>query len=941
MGKRASFRLGSAVWAVAIGICAVVPGPALADETGEAIVVTGSRLVGLKDENSTAPVTVLSPDELVAASPSTLAEALRVLPFVIPGGGPAAGGGIVGGQNFLNLRGLGNDRTLVLVNGFRFIPSGANSLTDINLIPEGLVSGVEIVTGGASAAYGSDAVAGVVNFKLDTRFEGVKLHGYRGISQRGDNAEVKLQATAGFAALDDRLHVVLSADHFRNDGVTGDARAFRRKAQGQIRNPSGSPALVHAQDLRTPYTPGGLVVTGAGGSAANNALISGLMFGAGGGTSPYDYGAFSTTRLTTNGTQDGGDGFRASTGQDIIRPLRRDVLFGHATLAVTDRLTLEAEATWGKDKAVFANSPNLATLTIQRTNPFLAAAAPALVGRMTELAVPRFSLNRLILERGPTVSTIGYEAHRELVGARLDLFGLDWSAFYQQSRNVNRARVDNNLITANLSRAVNAAIDPASGAPVCADLLSADPAVRANAAGCVAFNPFGAGAPSQAALDYVTGTSSSRGVTTMKVFDATVTGTVPFLRAMPIAFAAGYSWRRQTAEIVADPRAIAGGWRVNNQPNFFGRYSISEVFGEMQVPLLQDTSFAKSLDINLAGRRTRYSTSGGVNTWKAGVNWAVNDWLRLRGTRSRDIRAPNLDELFASGRQTNIAITDSLTNQSYNAVPVKTFGNLDLRPEVADTWVLGAVLTPSRALTVSADYWSIGIEGAIRTLSANLVVDQCNLSGQTSPICSFVTRDPVTRAIIGARSSPVNLSQQKSRGIDMQLTWDLLPEAEKDDDALTLRVLTTYTINNRVASPLVTNPVDDAGNIVAQGAPSGTSISSIPRLRANASVDISRGLFGAYLQARYIHKFTWDKTKVLGVDTDFNRVPAQVYFDAELRFHPAVADQDIELYLNVQNLLDHDPPYSPIPGNSTPLPSQPVLYDQIGRMFRVGIRAQL
>lgn len=902
------------------------------------IVVTGTRLDARDVVDNPVPVLVLDRQDLVAA-PGTLAEALQIQPQVVPGGGPAAGGGSDGGQNFLDLRGLGNDRTLVLLDGRRFIPSGPNGFTDVYLIPEALVSQVNVVTGGASAAYGADAVAGVVDFRLDTAFTGLRVNGYSGISQRGDNAERKVTAAAGFGAIEERLHVVVSAEHYDNAGVPGDRRAFRRTAPGQIQHEGDGPDLRMASDVRTPYTPGGLVVIGRGSDRAANEAISGLMFEPDGTLSPYDYGRFGTTRLSTNGLQDGGDGFRASTGQDVIRPQERSLAFAHASYAVSDALTLDLEASRARSDSTFSNSPNRDKLRIGRDNPFLAEKAPELVGRMDALGVTGFTLNRMILERGPTLSRFRFKAGHELVGARLSALGLEWRATYQHARNAVLNTVANNLIPENLDRAIDVVAGP-DGTPVCADTLSADPDTRAAAAGCAPFDPFGFGAPSQAALSYVTGTAVARGVTTMHSFDGQVTGRFAGLGAEPVAFAAGVNWRELKSRITADQRSTQGGWRVRNQQDFSGRTTVREAFAEIRAPLVRDRAIAHSLDLNLAARVIDYANSGVVWTWKAGLNWRPSRSLRLRATRSRDIRAPSLEELFATGRQGKATIADSLTGQTYSDVPVLNLGNSTLRPEKADTWVVGVDFEPTPRFRASLDYWSIDIAGAIREIAAAQTVEQCNLSNQTLPICSWIVRDPVTRAILQARVSPVNLSSQRARGMDFQLNWQ--PQKDwlglGDEDDASLRMIASYAIRNQARSPLIADSVDDAGNLIAQSAPSGSRIASLPRLRVNTALNVRRGPWEVYLLGRYIHSFTWDKTRTLGIDTDFNRIPAQFYVDSEFSVHPRVGSKEVELYLNVQNLLDHQPPYSPVPGNSTPLPSQPVLYDQVGRMLRVGIR---
>jgi outer membrane receptor protein involved in Fe transport len=903
--------------------------PAQATGGGD-IVVTGSRIRGTFA--SPTPVTSIAQTDLQAAAPATLAEGLQQLPSITPGGGPSAGGGTGhGGQNFLNLRSLGNNRTLILLNGRRMTPTGPDNLIDTNLIPQGLVQRVDVVTGGASAAYGSDAVAGVVNFVLDTHFTGLKVDLSSGISQRGDNSEQKLSVTAGASLLDDRLHIIAAGEYYHDDGVPGDARAFRRTAPNELANPDGTPKLIRGDDLRTPYTPGGMVVVGQGGTAAANNQILGIMFGAGGTPMPYDYGTIASDIGRANGSQNGGDGYRVSTGQEIIRPLVRKTLYGRAEYDVSDNLHVFAEGSYGYSLSDFLSSPVTRTLTIDRSNPYLAEADPALVAQMTALGVTGFQLNRVFTEQPQNHTANKNQNIRGLGGVTGTIAGnWDWDVSYQYGRDRNDAPMYDNLIVGNLARAVNT-VRSGNGI-VCADTLSTDPAVRAAAAGCMPLNPLGAGAPSQESLDYVFGTSQSRTTVTQQVADANVTGTLLDLPAGPLKAALGGEWRKITARIVADPLSQAGGFRLVNQQNFYGKYNVKEVFGELDIPIFKNAPFAKSFGLNLAGRHTDYSTSGGVNTWKVGLSWQVVDSVRFRATRSRDIRAPDLSELFATGRQNNITIDDTLyTGRSYFSVPNKTLGNPGLKPEVANTWVAGVVLQPSFLPTfnLAVDYYDIRIKDAITSVGGNDAVQQCNLSGQTSTLCDFVIRDPATEAVIGTLTSPANLAEQVARGVDVEAGYkvpiDHLFGGDPGD--LHIRALASYVAKNRTSSPLLTVVYDDAGN--------GTA--SLPHWRGNLILDYDRGRFSAFTQIRYIGAMTWDKSRVLGVDTDFNHVSPQVYVDSQFSVHIPAFGHEQTIFLNIHNLLDKKPPYDPSVGGATPLPTNTNLFDQVGRMFRIGV----
>jgi outer membrane receptor protein involved in Fe transport len=911
---------------------APAPAPEQAAPPAGDIVVTGSRLRSSTFSTPT-PVTSVSASSLATASPGNLADGLKQLPSVIPTGGQTAGGGTrAGGQNFLNLRGLGILRSLVLVDGRRYVPADPRLVTDINLIPQMLVDRVDVVTGGASATYGSDAVGGVVNFVLNRKFNGFHYTVSDGISQYGDGKEFKASAALGLK-LGSIGHLVVGAEYVDSAAISGSARDFRTTAANQLKNPAGTPAMVTGNDLRTPYTLGGLIVNGTGGTAANNALIRGQKFGTNGSLSAYNYGTLATDVGVTGGTQNGGDGYRVSTGQEIMRPLKRRSVFAHADFPLTDSLNLFVEGTYGWSISNAESSPTTTTMSISRSNPYLATAAPALVAQMTALGVTGFTMNRLTLESGPTYTGNENTALRGLAGVEGSLGRFKWDVSYQYGRTDNHSPMYNNLITANMARAVNS-VRNSSGTIVCADTLSAVAATRTAAAGCVPFNPFGAGAPSADALAYVMGTSVFDTRTEMQVADANISGDLFDLPAGPVGAALGVEWHNAKATTTADPTSQAGGYRLVNQQNFLGQYNVKEIFGELNIPLLKDHPFFHNVSASLAGRHTDYSTSGGVNTWKGGLVWQVTSDFKLRGTISRDIRAPNLEDLYASGRQNSITITDALTSRTYTAIANQTYGNTALRPEVAITKVLGFVYQPGwlRSFSVALDYYDIKIRDAIANIGGQTAVDQCNLSGQTSSLCAFVIRDPATNAVIGTRTSPINFSSQQTNGVDLEMQYRV---PLSGSGKLTFRALGSYVAHNRVLSPLIANPVDDVANLIPQ------SIGSAqPRWRGTFFTTYESEKVNATLQARYIGGFTWDKTKVLGVDTDFNSIAPQVYFDGEVSTKIMSFGGEQVLFLNVQNILNHQPPYAPNPSGGTPLPTEPNLYDQVGRMFRIGIRGK-
>ena len=933
--------LSASAQAQAVSPTTVPPGTRnQADTTAEVIKlesfnVSGSLIAGASTFTSPTPVLVIDQADLLAASPVNLAEGLKQLPSIAPGGGQTNGGGTGNSSaNFLNLRGLGETRTLILLDGRRYTPSGSTGLVDVNLIPQGLVHHVDVVNGGASAAYGSDAVGGVVNFVLNKEFTGLTLTALTGIAQEGDNIEYKTTLTYGTPYLGGRGHFVFSGEYANSKGVKGDGRDSRTSEANQIPDPANRAMLVRATDIRTPYTPGGHIVTGAGGTAANNALFRGILFGPGGVQRPYDYGTLSNTIGTTAGFQNGGDGFRVGTSQEIVRPLERKNLFARTDFKLRDHLTVFVEGSYAESFMKNQNSPTTHTMTIRRENPFLAKVAPALVAQMTTLGVTTLTMNRLTLERGLTESHVSDTNVRGLAGLVAQLGDWKWETSYQWGRNDLSIPVTNNLITARMAVAVDSILVNGQIVPRAA---AANP-------GSVAFNPFGVGAPSAAALDYVMGRSEFDDVTTQHVADTTLTGDLFDLPAGAVGAAVGAHWRKLTTTTTPNALSVANAYRLANTQPFFGEYTIMEEFAELQVPILKDAALAKRLNVNIAARHTDYSTTGSATTWKAGLVWQINSDLRIRAARSRDIRAPNLNELFSRGRQQNAVIDDTGpggTGQFYSGVPNIATGNLNLKPEVADSSVIGFVYQPSglKGLSLAMDFYTTKIEDAIFVAGGAIAVRECN-ADPNSPLCAFVTRGPTAaspRAVIRTQNSPVNLNSELSTGLDFEVSYRVPLStwfANSRPGNLVVRALAGYIDEYSAVSPLAPT-INQAGNGRANAT---TGVAALPRVRGNLSFNHTRGAFATFLQMRYIGGMTWDKTRVLGVTTDYNNVPSTAYFDGQIGYRTQVLGRNTEIYLNVANILDRGPTYAPRNTGATPMPTDPGLFDQVGRMYRLGIK---
>lgn len=881
------------------------------------IVVTGSR-IARTGMTAPTPVTIFSEKELVQAAPSTVSEALRTLPALTNTSGPQRNPGTIsGGQSFLDLRSLGPSRTLTLVNGQRFATSPLTGSVDVNLIPAALIQRVEIVTGGASAAYGSDAVTGVVNFILDTRYSGVKADGYYGFSQVGDNREVKLQVAAGSDFAEGRGHIVIAGEYFDNAGARPEKRDWSTRGNNFIVGPSGG--LIVASNVRTLGTYGGLIQNGNGGSAAANASFAGIQFLPGGTPAPYSFGSYRNGEL-----QIGGDGINTELIQDITRPLTRKNAYGRVEFEVLPDTKVYAEALYGQGKSDYVNSYNRNRfgnqLTIRTDNAYLPQSlrTQAAAAGVTSFTVLRYS------QEGGFVHTVNDAAtQRYNVGANGKLGGWKWDVYYQHAFAKQSTDILNDQNATRYSLAVDAVVNPANGQIVCRSTLT-NPTN-----GCVPLNIFGEGSPSPAALAYAIGASQAVSRLTQDVTAANISGNLLDGWAGPISLAAGAEWRRERASVTSDPLSIAGQYLFGNPQPWSGGYSAKEAYAEIVVPLLRDVPMAEDLELNVAGRLTGYSTSGKIWSWKAGLSYTPFAGLRLRATRSRDIRAPNSSELFNKGRTLTTTVADPFQGGGITGgVPLINKGNADLKPETTRTLTIGAVIQPVqvRGLSFSVDYYDIKVASAIQTITPQQLVDQCFAGNPLA--CAQTTRNSAG-ALTQIFGVPINLALLRATGIDAEATYRFdLGDIAGPDSRLSLRTLVSYLghLQNTVPGSAV---IDRAGEV---------GLSPTPHWSGNAQVTLASDALSVFLQGRLIGGGKYDITKT-AAQVDLQHIKPQFYLDGQISLPFPPSHGKVELYVDVRNILNHEPPVAP-GNNNIAIPTNAALYDLVGRNFRFGVRAK-
>lgn len=920
----------AAILAIALGTPALAqqdadapPAPQETNDVAESgeITVTGTRISGF---TAPTPVTTVSELELQDKAVRNLADLLVDVPALKANQNTGTSSQPIGASN-LDLRGLGPNRTLLLVDGRRFAATDPSGGVDINVIPIGLIRRIDIVTGGASAAYGSDAVSGVVNIVLDNRFEGLKGDVQYGISTYGDVSSPGASLTAGRAFADGRLHIVASADYFRNGGQL--AQSSRPWAQGDYA------VLTNPAYPGTPGAPRQLILPNArfsqmtfGGVTARNShpALRNIQFGPGGTVLPFNYG-------TTVGSvyMAGGDGASLSATSNILPVLERVSGYGRITFDISDDVSIYADALVSRAD-IFSDGTTATdngNLVIERGNAFLPATIRDI---MIANALPRFSIGRVAGEDGAFTNIVDNTVQR--YG-----FGIDgkigtnwkWNAFVQLSRNDYYREDGNNRNDARWLLGLDSVVNPANGQPICRALLNnPNPTAAQDPYGdirsCVPINPFGAGSISQAALDYYKGTAVMMSRQRQDVYAISLEGSLFDTWAGTVSLAVGGEYRSENVRADVDQISVLRRWKTVNPQPLRGELDVKEVYAEAVIPLLRDSALGKHLDLNGAVRVTDYSTSGSVTTWKVGANYTPFKDLRLRATYSRDIRAANINELFSGQSQFFNNITNPITNVSLNTLQL-TGGNPDLTPERAKALTAGAVYQPSWApgLRLAIDYYSIDISNAIASLTGQQIVDGC-LVRQQADLCPAITFDG--DVITAVQATLINAAGAKSSGVDIEASYSMPVGAGR----IEARALVNYVAELSTTLNGVT--VDYAGQTGSTGTigPAG----GIPKWRGVVSTTYRGDRASVGVQVRYVDGGLLNVSFVEGVDIDDNDVPARAYVDLNASYR---VTPNVQIFGSIDNLFNKEPPLTP---NAVTAPSyaSSVFYDRVGRFMTLGAR---
>jgi len=912
---------------------------------------TGSRIVR-DGYDAPTPVTVATIDQLQAVTPSGIPDGLNKLPQFQLSSSPSRSShnfaNAPAHSNILNLRGVGGNRSLILFDGIRMPPTTHTGAVDIDVLPTALLSRVDVVTAGASAAYGSDAVAGVVNFVLDRGFTGIRANAQYGVSSRHDAANTRIGVAGGWRLFADHAgHLLVSAEYSDQDGLLRGDRDSGRHGYNHVGSVpgGGTPGTVTnpyiiARDVRTnSASDGGLIVGGP---------LAGGRFAPGGVIVPFNPG----TPTGTAGLATGSDGFTITPDVTTLAPNTSQKLFARLNYDFTSGVSAWVQGNLARNELSYlslANSMVAPTVNVlvQIDNPFLSLtdaqrAQMATAGADT-LAVSAFNAYAPKPEAREHTDLTMFSAGMEGRWSRNGLWQL--ALTHADSRHQMRQSGVSNW------RRAYAAIDAVrtdDGRIVCRATLDPDPVIRSRYADCQPLNVLGDGAmlTTPEGYRYATGVSRYRADTIHDAVSASLSTVLAELPAGPLDMAFGVEYRRQRLRLTsnADPALLATAeqradwfagvrgvspsalfYALTNVGSANGSVSVRETFAELNLPLIAEHRWAQSLDVNMAARVTDYSTSGTVETWKLGTTWRPVASLLLRATRSRDIRAPSLFDLYA-GPQGNIGrIIDPVSNRS-DVVAQFAVGNPALNPEIANTLALGAVFSPAAwpGLTFSVDYYRLRIADAIGSLTAGQVIQNCAASGNTAPECAQIVRPAPGEFPTMVRMLPQNVAFLDTSGVDMDASY----RTGLGDGMLAVRLYASWLEDFKQQQSATAPVLQYAGHGVHT-----TTMWARPRWRANLGLDYSIGDWGFMLSGQLLGSF-----RLGSQEPNQHYVASQIkpvwYADAGMRYRPG----RMEFSLTLNNLFDRNPPLIPGTTPGANLPTIISVYDTIGRTVTAGMR---
>lgn len=943
------------------------PEPQAVTAATDEIVVTGS-LIQRPNNSSASPIVSVSSEMIRETGAVNVVDALNQIPSFTTAGNGNTGGQGTGGRSTVNLHGLGSNRNLVLLDGRRLPVSDINGNVDINILPDAILGGVDVITGGASAVYGSDAISGVVNFKTVRSLEGIRVDVQNGISERGDAYKFNGSLSLGTRFAENRGNLIAAFSYAKQDPVNGSTRDFFYDK---------TPSSFIGTGTFVPSA------TNAPTAAAVNGVFSG--YGVTGSVNPLLNLGFNndgslfvqTGAVNYRGQRDGngylivGNNVRMPVGQqiDFQNGMERKTAFVKADFAITPSLTVYGQAMYVDLRVDTASGGSLTQFgsltTVPVTNPFIPTALRTILASRPNATAP-FTWNGRYVGIPYKNWHEDYTIQQYLAGVRGDIApGWTFDAFASYDTSDHDQQLNNAVLKSRVQTLLNAAD---GGNSLCAG----------------GFNPFGdanARGLSAACVSYLTTSALSRESLSQTQAQLQVNGRLFDLGAGPAQVAIVASYRRNTYDYVPDSNLSSQNIEsVIASAAASGNISVKEIAAQLDIPLLADRPFFHELGIGGAIRYSDYSVTGGVTSYEGDARWRPIPSLLIRGSYQRAVRAPNIGELFtpASGTQLVIgtppaALGDpcdvrSTARTGANATRVAalcvaqgvpsaaigsyTFpttaagqtvsGNTNLTPEKADTFNLGFVFeSPASSglfgdFTLSVDYYNIKVSNVISTVPGLTVLSKCfNLDGSNSgydpanAYCALIRRT-ATGEIDTVNTPYLNIGGLRTDGIEVQANWSVPARFLGDSARLFATAGADWTANYKVQLLPGTAFLDYTS--VSNGGAGPTSVPprATPEWKGLASLGYRSDGGSLGVRWRYQDKLR-DVSAVLTPATAQVGVPAYALWDM---FATARVNKAFELRFGVNNLLDKDLPYVASSQNGTDV----ALYDPIGRSFYAGAR---
>jgi outer membrane receptor protein involved in Fe transport len=975
------------------------PAPTDAADAGDStIVVTGSRIVS-PNIVSLAPVQVVGEADIDQSGAINIQEVLLENPaFGVPALSRTNSAFLTSGAGVatVDLRDLGSDRTLVLVNSRRVVAglSGTNTV-DLNVIPTQFIDRIDILTGGASSLYGSDAVAGVVNFIYKRNFEGILAEGQYGISHRGDSARYQLSLTGGGNFANDRGNLMVHLGYTNEDGL-----ASRQRKDSRIDNVS---------HITYTYDPDDFFVVDA---PRFSSFVPQGRFDVNGTAGAGDDFTFSPDNTlcdfySTNGSGCGGvpNGFNRQFYRTLAVPVERYLFATRGTFEITPSIGAFIEGTYAKTTSSreiepFAlDSGDIFPVTgrapiqtivdgVTVNNPFVPAEILAAAQDTDDDGLLDIGFGRRLVELGTRNSSSTRDFYRMVVGLEGKVFNdkFNWDISYNYGQTSEGQTSNGQPNVPNFRNALNAFTEDATtgdvdGNGIVGDTICADATARAE--GCVPINIFGFGSITPEAAAYVAAEQTLQTRITQQVWAANLSGSLFELPAGPLGIAVGAEYRKETSKENNDALTNAGLNAGNALPDTEGEFNVKEIYGEVNVPILSERPFFHQLNLRAAGRLSDYSTVGSVKTWNVGADWAPIEALRFRGTYARSVRAPNIGELFTGPSQTfptglsdpcnGITLTSTgtvadqcladagvlqniadsggaftVTQADKQGISGFNSGNPNLGVEKSRSITFGAVFAPRdipmlRNLVLSVDYYNIKIDDAIVAPPRAFILNQCYQ--QADPFfCSLIQRRQVASGSNSAGSlefinaPSVNGGVFKVEGIDFVASYRTGLDRFVEGMNLNARVAWTHLLDGFVV------PIPGADKDPFKGE-IGDAVD-----RVNGTIGISNDKWGISFTGTYIGESFEDnqyidamnaKREQFDLGPPFDKhdiaVDPEFYLDSQITFTPA---RQYEMFVGVDNLLDNKAPrlLSATTFNTTGSQTAADVYDVFGRRYYAGVR---